>query len=306
MSPARMRDVEHRLARLAHLRARTSGASAAARGRAGRRASASRPRPGGRRRRACRGAPRNPGRSRACSTRSPATGWPSSASSSRQNSASGGCCTWSAWRTIVAPRSNSRRDPLDPGRPRERLRRPRDVLGVVGEDDLLALLDDAERRPAQAAVGDAPLDLGDREQVEEAPLLVARDEEGLRLPVLVEEPLAPRRARCSAPRRRLRRRHQEVRALPAAPSELTGRSDRPSRKRSRPATSPSRLNRSPNRPSPIRRRCPSRRCRPLPCSVPVSGVSRRRSTRRGSGRRSAWCPARSIWPPPLGVTTAGL
>jgi hypothetical protein len=41
-----------------------------------------------------------------------------------------------------------RRDALDAGRPRERLRRPRDVLGVVGEDDLLALLDDAKSRPA--------------------------------------------------------------------------------------------------------------------------------------------------------------
>jgi hypothetical protein len=79
-------------------------------------------------------------------------------------------------------------DPLDPRRPRERLRRPWNVLRVVGEDDLLAFLDDTEGRPAQTAVGNAALDLGDREQVEEAPLLVARDEEGLRLPVLVEEP----------------------------------------------------------------------------------------------------------------------
>jgi hypothetical protein len=36
---------------------------------------------------------------------------------------------------------------------------------------------------------DAPLDLGHRQQVEEAPLLVARDEEGLTLPVLTEEAL---------------------------------------------------------------------------------------------------------------------
>ncbi len=39
------------------------------------------------------------------------------------------------------------------------------------------------------AAGHAPLDLVDREEVEEAPLLVARDEEGLLLPVLIEEPL---------------------------------------------------------------------------------------------------------------------
>ena len=30
-------------------------------------------------------------------------------------------------------------DPLDPGRPDERLRRPGNVLGVVGADELLAL-----------------------------------------------------------------------------------------------------------------------------------------------------------------------
>jgi hypothetical protein len=82
------------------------------------------------------------------------------------------------------------RDPLDPRRARERLRRPRNVLCIVGEDDLLALLDDAKRRPAEAAVGHAALDLCTRQQVEEAPLLVTRDEEGLRLPVLVEEPLS--------------------------------------------------------------------------------------------------------------------
>jgi hypothetical protein len=39
-------------------------------------------------------------------------------------------------------------DTLDAGRPREWLRRPGDVLRIVGEDDLLALLDDAESRPA--------------------------------------------------------------------------------------------------------------------------------------------------------------
>ena len=79
------------------------------------------------------------------------------------------------------------RDALDAGRPREWLRRPRDVLRVVGEDDLLALLDDPESRPAQASVRDAPLDFGDREEVVKAPLLVTRDEEGLLLPIIVEE-----------------------------------------------------------------------------------------------------------------------
>jgi hypothetical protein len=39
----------------------------------------------------------------------------------------------------------------------------------------------------EPAARDAPLDLRDRQQVEEAPLLVARDEEGLALPVLTEE-----------------------------------------------------------------------------------------------------------------------
>jgi hypothetical protein len=80
-----------------------------------------------------------------------------------------------------------RRDALDAGRPREGLRRPWNVLRVVGENDLLALLDDAERRPAQPALRDTPFGLCDREQVLKAPLLVARDEEGLLLPVLVEE-----------------------------------------------------------------------------------------------------------------------
>jgi hypothetical protein len=80
-----------------------------------------------------------------------------------------------------------RRDALDARRRRERLGRPGDVLRVVGEDDLLALLDDAESRPTQASSRDSPLYLGDREQVVEAPLLVTRDEERLLFPVLVEE-----------------------------------------------------------------------------------------------------------------------
>jgi hypothetical protein len=41
----------------------------------------------------------------------------------------------------------------------------------------------------EAAVRDPPLDLGDRQEVGESPLLVARDEEGFQLPVLTEEAL---------------------------------------------------------------------------------------------------------------------
>ena len=82
-----------------------------------------------------------------------------------------------------------RRDPFYVGRPREGGRRPREVLRVVAEPDRGAFLDDAERRVAEAAGGDAPLDLGDRQQLVEAPLLVARDEEGFPLPVLIEEAL---------------------------------------------------------------------------------------------------------------------
>src|SRR6476646_2200741 len=79
------------------------------------------------------------------------------------------------------------RDPLDPDAPGERRRRPRDVLRVVAQNDRRVLLDDPERRVPEPAGRDPPLDLGDREQVEEAALLVARDEEGLSLPVFTEE-----------------------------------------------------------------------------------------------------------------------
>ena len=73
--------------------------------------------------------------------------------------------------------------------PENERRRPWDVLRVVAEPDRGALLDDAERRMAQAARGDAALDLGDRQQVVETALLVAWDEEGFPLPVLTEEAL---------------------------------------------------------------------------------------------------------------------
>jgi len=91
---------------------------------------------------------------------------------------------------------HDRRAPLELGgntfdlrRPGERLWRPRDVFGVVAEGVLLALLHDAEGGVPQPAARDAPFDVLDREEVVEAPLLVARNEEGLLLPVLVEETL---------------------------------------------------------------------------------------------------------------------
>jgi hypothetical protein len=82
-----------------------------------------------------------------------------------------------------------RRDALHLCASGERRRRPRNVLRVVGKDDLRTVLDDAEGGVAQPAARDAPLDLGDRQQVEKAPLLVARDEEGFPFPELTEEAL---------------------------------------------------------------------------------------------------------------------
>jgi len=80
-------------------------------------------------------------------------------------------------------------DALDPSGAGEGRRLPRDVLGVVAERELLAFLDEAESRIAKAAVRGAALDLFDREEVAEAPLLVARNEEGPFLPVLAEKPV---------------------------------------------------------------------------------------------------------------------
>ena len=81
------------------------------------------------------------------------------------------------------------RDPFDLRAPRERRRCPRDVFRVVAEDDLRVLLDDPERGVPKPAGRNAPLDLGYRQQVEEAPLLSARHEEGFPLPELTEEAL---------------------------------------------------------------------------------------------------------------------
>src|SRR5262249_58244135 len=82
-----------------------------------------------------------------------------------------------------------RSNPLDVCGPRERRRRPGDVLRVVREHDLPALFDDAEPWMTEPAFRDAPLDLRERDQVDEPPLLVAPDEEGFLLPVLTEEAL---------------------------------------------------------------------------------------------------------------------
>ena len=80
-------------------------------------------------------------------------------------------------------------DPLDPSGSGERGGRPRNVLRVVAGEDLRILLDDPERGMPEAAGRDPPLDLGDRQEVEETTLLVARDEEGFPFPVLTEEAL---------------------------------------------------------------------------------------------------------------------
>ena len=81
------------------------------------------------------------------------------------------------------------RDALDPSGAGERGRRPGDIFDVIAERQLLAFLDDAEGRVPKPAARYAPLDLLDRQEVVEAPLLVTRNEEGFLLPVLVEEPL---------------------------------------------------------------------------------------------------------------------
>jgi hypothetical protein len=80
-------------------------------------------------------------------------------------------------------------DPFDVGGAGERRRRPGDVLRVVAEPDLRILLDDPERGVPQPAGRDPALDLGERQEVEEASLLVAWDEEGFSLPELTEEAL---------------------------------------------------------------------------------------------------------------------
>jgi hypothetical protein len=80
-------------------------------------------------------------------------------------------------------------DALDLCGPGEGIRRPGDVLGVIAQGVLRSLLDDSEGGMPKPAARHAPLDLLDRKEVVEAPLLVTRNEEGFLLPVLVEEPL---------------------------------------------------------------------------------------------------------------------
>src|SRR6185436_6923538 len=69
----------------------------------------------------------------------------------------------------------------------ERLRPPGDLARVLGLRDRPALLDQPEARRAQPAGGDQPLDVRDREEIVEAPLLGARHGERPLLPVLGEE-----------------------------------------------------------------------------------------------------------------------
>jgi hypothetical protein len=74
-------------------------------------------------------------------------------------------------------------------RPGEAGRAPRHSGRVRRDRDLLAFLDDANSRVAQAGRGDEALGLGLREQVVEPALLVARDDERPALPVRIEEPV---------------------------------------------------------------------------------------------------------------------
>src|SRR5262249_40329309 len=117
----------------------------------------------------------------------------------------------------------------------------------------------------EPAFRDAPLDLREREQVEEAPLLVAPDEEGFLLPVLTEEALG----------------------FYGRDATLEGA-----------ATSRCRRNRYRSRPSRSRRRCPSRRCRPRSptrrCRLRPPRTTPPRSSHREFLRPEAWCLARSL------------
>jgi hypothetical protein len=79
------------------------------------------------------------------------------------------------------------RDPLGLGGPAEGNRPPGEVDRVVGQRELLTRLDETEARVTQAPRADEPLDVGAREQVEEAPRLRARDGERLVFPILGEE-----------------------------------------------------------------------------------------------------------------------
>ena len=77
--------------------------------------------------------------------------------------------------------------PLDLGGARERRRPPGDIRRVGRDVELRAGLREPEARIAQTAGREKPLDVSDREEVAEAPLLGPRDDERLLLPVAVEE-----------------------------------------------------------------------------------------------------------------------
>jgi hypothetical protein len=78
-------------------------------------------------------------------------------------------------------------DAVDVGRPRERLRPPGNVDGVVVEPDLRPLLDETKGRVADSGRADEPLDVGFGQEGVEAPGLCPGDDERLLLPVLAQE-----------------------------------------------------------------------------------------------------------------------
>ena len=78
-------------------------------------------------------------------------------------------------------------DPLDRCDLGEAPRAPGDVVGVVARRERRAVHNQPERRHPDRGFADEPLDLGDVEQSPEALALLARDDERLSLPVLVEE-----------------------------------------------------------------------------------------------------------------------
>ena len=95
-----------------------------------------------------------------------------------------------------------RRDRVRVDHAREGLRPPREIGRVVGLGDRAAFANQPQRRCTQAAGGDQPLDVRDREQVVETTRLGARDGERLLLPVLREELRCVESARRSGPARR--------------------------------------------------------------------------------------------------------
>ncbi len=153
-------------------------------------------------------------------------------------------------------------DPLDASRRRERLRRPRNVLRVVGEDDLLVFLDDSESRPAQLPSATRRSTSAIDSRSRKRPSSSRGTRRGLRSQYSPRK-RAPRRARCSA---RARWSYE--------------RRCRRSQRRSRRC-----LRRS--NPSSLSSLCRPHRRRPRPPLV---------LRRSGSRRRSAWCARPSNLP----------